>query len=186
VQIFLVRHGRPTVLDTSPISGFELGRWVAQYNECGVDRAYPPPEAASRVVASAEIVVASNLRRSVESAEWLAPSADVEIDPELREAVLPDSVGISLRLPPGAWVVLARVAWWLNWCQSVEAVKSTRQRAERVADRLCALAKDHRCVAVVGHGVFNWFIAAQLARRSWRGPRRLPSGHWAVAEFVPR
>src|SRR5215467_233535 len=143
MQIILVRHGRPTPVDRTRISGFELGHWVAEYNECGLDRDYPPPEAASQLVAAARLVIASNLRRCVESAAWLAPSADVHIDPELREAALPDSVGIPVRMRPDVWVVVARIAWWLNCCQSVEPVKSARQRAERAADRLCALAQEH-------------------------------------------
>ena len=171
VEILLVRHG-PVSLARSPISGREIGRWVAHYNECSIDRTYAPPEAVSRLVASAGRVVTSNLRRCVESAAWLAPSADIQIDPELREAALPDSLGTSVRMWPGPWIVLARLAWWLNWRQSVEP------------ERLCLLAREHRSVAVVGHGIFNRFIARQLSRRGWCGPAMLPTAHWAIAKFT--
>jgi broad specificity phosphatase PhoE len=138
----------------------------------------------SRLVASAGRVVTSNLRRCVESAAWLAPSADIQIDPELREAALPDSLGTSVRMWPGPRIVLARLAWWLNWRQSVEPVRGARQRARQAAERLCSLAREHRSVAVVGHGIFNRFIARQLSRRGWCGPAILPTAHWAIAKFT--
>jgi broad specificity phosphatase PhoE len=138
----------------------------------------------SRLVASAGRVVTSNLRRCVESAAWLAPSADIQIDHELREAALPDSLGTSVRMWPGPRIVLARLAWWLNWRQSVEPVRGARQRARQAAERLCSLAREHRSVAVVGHGIFNRFIARQLSRRGWCGPAILPTAHWAIAKFT--
>jgi broad specificity phosphatase PhoE len=184
MEIFLVRHGRPARLDKKPISGHDIGQWVTRYNEAGIDRACRPPASASRLVASAGCVVASNLRRSVESAALLNPSLDVHIDPELREAVLPHSLGVSVRLPPDVWVVLARVAWWFDWCCSEETVDATKQRAGRSADRLCLLAREHGSVAVVGHGMFNRFVARELKRRGWRGPTMLPRAYWAVSRFM--
>jgi broad specificity phosphatase PhoE len=186
MEILLVRHGRPEGLVRNPISSRDVGQWVRRYNESGIDQRLMPPESVSRLVASAGCVVASNLRRSVESAAVLAPSRDVHIDPELREAVLPDSLGISVRMPPDVWVVLARVAWWLDWCRSEETVDATRRRAGRAADRLSVLAREHESVAVVGHGMFNWFIARELVKRGWRGPMMLPGAYWAWARFMPR
>src|SRR5262245_36775461 len=105
MEIFLVRHGRPEGLVRIPISGRDIGQWVTRYNESGIDQRLMPPESVSRLVASAGCVVASNLRRSIESAAILAPSRDLHIDPELREAVLPDSLGVSVRMSPDVWVV---------------------------------------------------------------------------------
>jgi broad specificity phosphatase PhoE len=89
------------------------------------------------------------------------------------------------RMPPGVWVVLARLAWWVNIGGASESVAATRRRASRVAERLCALAAENRAVGVVGHGMFNRFIAAQLRKRGWRGPAFLRTAYWAVARFVP-
>jgi broad specificity phosphatase PhoE len=184
MKIILVRHGRPASLERSPISGRDLGLWVTRYNELGIARDVPPPESVVRLVATARCVVASDLRRSIESARWLTSSSDVRIDPGLREAALPESLRVSVRMPPGLWVVLARIAWWLRWCHSEETVDAVQQRAVRAADRLCALAGEHGSVAVVGHGMFNRFIARELVRRGWRGPTWLPAAHWTVATFM--
>jgi broad specificity phosphatase PhoE len=184
MEITLVRHGKPAALTAATISGHDVGQWARRYNELGITRELEPPESVRRLVSSARWVVASDARRSIESADWLASPCEVRIDADLREAALPDSMGMSMRMFPGAWVVIARVAWWLNWCRSSETVEATRHRARRATDRLCALAGEHGSVLVVGHGVFNRFIATQLLRRGWRGPRLLPRAYWAAARFT--
>ncbi len=127
--------------------------------------------------------MSSDLRRSVESACWLCPERPVHVDAELREGTLPESLCAPLRLPPAAWVVIARIAWWLNCCRSPETRGATRERAARVADRLTALASAHGSLLVVGHGMFNRFVAAELRKRGWRGPGRLPGSLWGAARF---
>jgi broad specificity phosphatase PhoE len=186
MRIVLVRHGKPDGVRTGAISGLDIGQWVRRYNEVGITRELPPPARARELASSARCMIASDLPRARESAAWLAASKDVRVDRELREAGLPESLHISVRLSPGAWVVLARVAWWLNLCQSEETIAMTRQRAGRVADRLGVLAAAHGSVLAIGHGMFNRFVARQLLRRGWRGPKPLPSGYWAVAQFDRR
>jgi len=183
MRIVFVRHGKPGAMSTAPITGRNVGQWVRQYNDVGITRELAPAAAVRELASSARCVVTSDLPRAKESAAWLSASKDVRVDPELREAALPDSLGISIRLSPGAWVVLARVAWWLNWCETEETLALTRQRASRVADRLEALAAEYGSVMVVGHGMFNRFVASQLLRRGWRGPSMLPRAYWAMAQF---
>ena len=186
MQIVLVRHGKPGAVSAAPITGHGIGEWVRRYNDVGITRELPPPAVVRELAASARCVVASDLPRARESAAWISASKDVRVDPDLREAVLPESLGMSIRLSPGAWIVLARVAWLLNWCESDETMAVTRERAERVADRLAALAAEHGSVLAVGHGMFNRFVASQLRRRGWRGPRRLPHRYWSIARFDKR
>jgi broad specificity phosphatase PhoE len=144
----------------------------------------PPPDDLLAIAAETPCIVASDLRRARESAAWLAGATPVRVESELREAPLPESLGVPLRLPPGAWVVLARVLWLLNAGAAVESVAQTRQRAQRVADRLEALAVEHDSVMAVGHGMFNRFVASALRRRGWHGPRHLPRPYWAAAPFT--
>ena len=183
LRIVLVRHGKPGAVSVAPIAGHDIGRWVRHYNETGITRELAPPSDLCDLATSAGCVLVSDLRRATESAAWLAASRDVQVDPELREAALPESLPISKRLSPGTWVVLARVAWWLNWCESDEPIAIFRQRADRVADRLGALAAEHGSVMAIGHGMFNRFVASRLRQRGWRGPRVLPRAYWAVAQF---
>jgi broad specificity phosphatase PhoE len=168
--------------DTAAIAGHELGAWVRRYDHAGITREVPPPEPVRQLAVFSGCVVASDLPRSIESATWL--THQVQIEPDLREAGLPDGIGVSLRLHPAAWVAIARIKWWLKWGSSVETVAAARDRARRATDRLCELAAEHDTVLVVGHGLFNRFIAAYLRKRGWRGPRVLPSAYWATAQFI--
>jgi broad specificity phosphatase PhoE len=182
VEIVLARHGRPLVNDIAPIAGAELGRWVRHYDRCGIDRGTAPPDTLRRLAAAAGCVLSSDLPRSIESAAWLSDRA--ETHPELHEAALPDRIRISIRMHSGVCVALARVMWWLNLGRSAETIADTRQRANRVADRLCLLAAEHQSMLVIGHGMFNRFVAACLRRRGWRGPKMLPRDYWSTARFA--
>jgi broad specificity phosphatase PhoE len=184
MEIVLVRHGKPAAVPSELIAGHEIGRWCARYDSLGISRELPPPAALQRLMITMRCVVASNLKRSVESAEWFAPPGEIRIDPDLREAALPQSLWVPIRMPPGVWVVLARLAWWVNIGSARESLATTRSRASRVAEGLCALALEKGTVGVVGHGAFNRFIATQLRRRGWRGPPVLPIAYWAIARFV--
>jgi broad specificity phosphatase PhoE len=184
VEIVLVRHGEPAPSTRSPITGRDIGRFARAYNALGLSKTSLPPAETQELAALSPCVVCSDLRRSIESAQYLAPGRDIEIDPELREASLPDSLDIPLTLPPGAWLVIARVAWWLNVGRAADSLAQTRVRASLATDRLCARADLRGSVLVVGHGMFNRFIAAELKRRRWRGPTLLPWAYWAAAQFT--
>lgn len=183
-EIILVRHGKPGRLPGDMIAGDRIGCWVRDYDKVGISRDLVPPDAVQHAASESSCLVASDLPRSIESALWLSPADRVRIEPGLREAVLPHSLGLRLQLPPAAWVIIARVAWWLDLCPSPESIAATRQRAAAAANRLSELSKQHRRVLVVGHGMFNRFVATQLLQRGWRGPRHMPVGYWGLARFV--
>ncbi len=181
--IALARHGRPIWPTSRPISGRDLGDWVRRYNDTGIVRSVAPPVSLRQLAASSLCVLASDMRRSIESAAWLVPPGAVRIDPDLREAGLPEAIELSIRMSPRAWVVIARALWWLNLCVASETIGATRRRAVKMADRLCVLAGKHDGVLVIGHGMFNRFVALELLKRGWQGPRVLPAGYWATATY---
>jgi broad specificity phosphatase PhoE len=186
VRIVLVRHGRPAGVETIAIPGRSVGEWVRDYDRVGIDGDAAPPQRSRQLSAAANVIVASDLRRARESAASLAGTRTVDLDSDLREAPLPASLGTSLKLPPGVWIVIARLAWLLNLGGASESLAETRMRAARMADRLIARAAEHGSVMAVGHGMFNRFVARELRRLGWRGPRAMPGGYWSAAEFEPR
>lgn len=185
LRIVLARHGRPDANadDRRTISGTEIGRWYRRYNELGIVHTVDLPAPLREAAVSAGCIVASDLRRAVESAVLLAGPERVQIVQDLREVGFPETLNVAARLSPGAWVIIARIAWLLRRCDSAETVSATRQRAARVADQLCDLAQAHNSVVVVGHGWFNRFVATELRKRQWRGPRMLPTGYWSSATY---
>ena len=184
LEIVLARHGRSEFSVGSWVAGGSLGDLVRRYDEAGITRATGPPPALVALAARSQCVVASDLKRAVESAQVLAAGKEVVVDPGLREARLPDSLGLSVSLPPAVWVVIGQIAWWMNLSTSAETIAATRLRASRAAEALESRAEQHGSVLVVGHGMFNRFIAAHLRQRGWQGPRVMPSAHWSSVSYV--
>jgi len=74
MRIVLVRHGKPSGVDTRPISGRDLGRWVRHYDESGITKELPPPLGAREATSAAGCVLVSDLLRAKQSAAWLVAS----------------------------------------------------------------------------------------------------------------
>lgn len=185
LEVVLARHGRPDLPPVLPrITGRELGGWERRYNDAGIAGSPPPPLSLQQLATGCGCIVASDLERARQSAARLAGGRDIVIEPLLREACLPSSLGCPIRLPARSWVVIGRVAWWLGAGAPAETLAATRQRAQRAAESLVALAEQHGTVLVVGHGTFNRFLATRLRRMGWRGPRLLPVPYWSSARFV--
>jgi broad specificity phosphatase PhoE len=98
----------------------------------------------------------------------------VQTDGDFREAGLPESIPIPITLPPSACVVIARGLWWLNWCDADETIAKARERASRGTGMLVALARQHGSVMLVGHGMFNRFLAALHYTSRSRAPSPEP------------
>ena len=99
LEIALARHGKSEFSVGRWISGSSLRDLVRRYDEAGINRATGPPPALVALAARSQCVVASDLKRAVESAQVLAAGREVVVDPGLREACLPDSLGLSVSLP---------------------------------------------------------------------------------------
>lgn len=186
-RIVLVRHGRPDLAGDlrRAMSGRDIGRWYRAYDAAGIVD-HPGPSAALRATAedSACCVVASDARRARESAARLIAPERVRIEPLLREVGFPDAIPVGLRLPPGAWVLIARGLQELRRrTADAEGVHATRARAALAVDRLAGLAGEHDTLVVVAHAWFNRFLARELRHRGWTGPRWPPTGYWSTATY---
>ena len=140
--------------------------------------------AAVKVGEAAGYLVTSDARRARESAALIAGGRQVHVDPDLREAALPESLPFPLPLRPATWAGLARIAWLLDWCESAEDVAAARARAARTASRLGELSRMYGTVVVVGHGFFNMLIARELRRTGWDGLRRPPRRYWSMVAYT--
>ncbi len=156
-----------------------------RYNEAGI-RSKPRPSAPLRQQAgSAGVIVCSDARRAVESVRALDSAREPLIDPLFREAGLPLDTWLPLRLGFDTWVLIAGIAWFWGWSAGTESLAEARSRARIAARRLIHLSTAHRSVMLVGHGVFNALIAAELQRRGWQGPLWRPTASpWESATYA--
>ncbi len=186
--IVLVRHGRIAWSFLTLIPGYALKEWRRGEDAAPLDTSYRPPRGGEleRLIATAAALVASPLRRSLESARLLAPAAEPLIDARFREAELPAAIRSGVRLPAKVWASLARAAWFAGWADGVESFRDARARATSAAAILCEHAETRGAVALVGHGLMNILIAGQLRAAGWRGPRLPSQRHWGYAVYDGR
>ena len=182
-KIVLMRHGEPTSRYSAWIAGREFGEWVRSFDRGGIKEAMLIPDEVRQLASTIGLVISSDLLRATQSAARLARKT--VIDPDLREAGLVDSFRTSFRAPVSLWLAAARLAWRLDVTSSQEPIAAARARAQRVTDNVISLAREHRSVLVVGHGVFNSLIARRLRALGWSGPLMPPSRYWSVATYRP-
>jgi broad specificity phosphatase PhoE len=185
LQIVLARHGRPDlpVEVRRYICGREIGRWYRRYDESGIVAGVDAPEALRAAARAAGCIVASDTRRAIESATRLTAADAIRIEASLREVGFPESLRSSLRLSPHVWVLIARASQMLDRDDDEGGRAAVRARAAIAAGALVRLAGEHQRVVAVGHGWFNRFIARELRRQGWQGPRLVPTAYWSSVTY---
>ena len=183
--IILVRHGKPNCDNDTPVAGSAFAQWLRTYNEAPLDPAAGPPWALSDQARSVSLIVASPLRRSLESADLLAPSVPRLTEAFFREVGTPGSFTSAVALNPHFWSRLARAAWLCGWSPDCESFSEARARARLAATQLIHLAEQYGSVMLVGHGVFNLLIARNLRRLRWAGPGWPRGSYWWSVTFLP-
>lgn len=184
VEIILARHGIPACDFTTPIPGNGLAHWLASERDAAVDPTQRPSAELERRIRNAGCVIASPLRRSIESVRLLAPSIVPLIDEHFQEPPLPSAIESRLRLSPRLWTGLARSAWFCGWSAGVESFKAARARAAEGVRILIGHAESQGSVVLLGHALINILIARQLRAVGWEGPWFPPPRHWGFAVYV--
>ena len=170
----------------TPIPGHGLAQWLEGERDAALEPVQRPPPGADleQLIRDARCLIASPLRRSIESARLIAPAVVPLIDDHFREPALPCAITSRLRLRPAVWTTLARTAWLCGWSAGVESFKAARTRAAAAAQILIARAEAAGSVALLGHGFMNILIAGRLRAVGWKGPRFPPPRHWAFGVYV--
>ncbi|MFP5390481.1 MAG: histidine phosphatase family protein [Gammaproteobacteria bacterium] len=185
-SITLMRHGRPVCAQDGWVGAQAFADWIARYDAAEVAPA-GVPEGARAAAADAVHVVCSELPRALTSVAALGRVPSL-CDARFGEAALPWAPWRGLRLPVAAWAGVARLLWLAGWSGQVESRRAARLRAAWCARRLAELAADGP-VLLVGHGIMNRMIAAELCAGGWescgRAGARYRSGYWSAQRFAP-
>lgn len=198
MKIILLRHGEPDMTAWSRrkrLSAEEFWLWVDAYNWAPLVEAVEveksasdkgaatgPDTALKELASSADFLVCSSLRRSIDSAELLQRQPDI-MDPLFREAELPAITWRWLKLSANAWLLLSRLLWFLGASKHVESFALMRRRASLAAAQLIAYGAEHQQIVVVGHGLFNRFLAKALIAGGMRGPKKTASHYWQYSLY---
>ncbi len=178
MQIILLRHGKVNGPPISILSAENFSEWVYAYDNNELDSSSKPTEDARHIVTNANAVVCSDLPRSIESAKILGVE-DINLCHSLfNEAGLPVAKWKYPKLSVRIWVIIFRIIWLFGYSKNSESFTETKVRASKASAKLIEIAEEHQSVVFIGHGIFNHFVAKELKKQGWIGPRSSSKKHW--------
>jgi len=179
MEIVLLRHGKPNIPSLSKLSASAFCEWVKDYNASGLSVSSKPTNKALVRTSDCNVIICSNLPRSIESGKALNAGKIILSDSIFNEAGLPSTSWQKLKLSPKFWAVFFRVLWLLGFSRNSESFKEAKTRATEAVKILVKLANEHEKVMFVGHGVYNRILANELRKNGWQGPKNPGSKHWS-------
>jgi broad specificity phosphatase PhoE len=185
-SITLARHGRPSLTRYLDLDWEGYEEWWKAYDESGLAPGQTPSKALIQAAADAELILASPLRRALETAHAIAPGRVVETEALFVEAPLPPPrYPRFVKMNPSSWGWgwHARVFWWMGFSRGQETRDEAKLRAAHAVDKVIALAESGRDILICGHGWFNRMMRPELTRRGWRCTRDGGDGYWSFRRY---
>ncbi len=178
MRILLIRHGQPHIALSPRTSHAGFADYIDAYEQAGLSPSNLPPEELRDLVLELDHVFTSGVPRSQQSAERLAPHAELVADPLFAEAPLasPPIPLLTMRVPK--WAVVSRILWHAGFHPEIENPRAAAKRAGKAADILIARAKKSGVTALVAHGYFNWMIGRDLVRRNFTRTGSHQARYW--------
>ena len=181
MRITLLRHGKPDFDWQRSVKGSDFRSLESAYDASGI--VGHPPEESQNLIYQHRCIVCSDLPRSIQSAKALGASAIHFSSQMFREMNLPYFDNVPIRLPLKYWVVLLRGLWFLGFSQNTDSISVAKSRAIRASENLIELAAEHQSVLFVGHGFINHYVAKELLRNRWTGPRSPGKKYWQFGTY---
>jgi broad specificity phosphatase PhoE len=185
MEISLIRHGKSKLTKNGRMTCEEFNYWVEEYDNNGVFEKDAYPIETLEKIAKANIVITSDLKRSIDTARLLNPNLKLISDPLFHETELPiPSSNIwGLKISPSSWVVILRCLWFMGYSSGCESLSNAKTRAEKASEILVEYAREYRYVVLVGHGFFNMLVAKELQKMGLEGKKKANSKHWYATTY---
>ncbi|MFK2824087.1 histidine phosphatase family protein [Bacillus sp. B190/17] len=188
MEIILIRHGKSSHTDTMGMTCSQFSKWINDYDAAGITKELSIPQQTKKKAQEAKLIVTSNLKRSIQSAQRLNIHAPIVSDSLFREAEMPVAAlsFFPMKAPPSFWAFFYRCAWLAGYKGNKESMKEAQQRAVKASEQLIHLAAQYDQVLVAGHGIFNRMIARELKRAGWSGAKKTSRKHWDCTIYTLR
>lgn len=183
--IAIARHGKPALSRAVRLSRYQYRDWWRMYDAGGLAPGQSPPLVLRQLGEQADLVLASTLRRAVETAQAVSGSKPIVQEELFVEAALPPPP-LAGQYNPGAWGVMARAAWWLGISGEEESRKEAEARARKAALFLIAKAEAGENVLLLAHGWFNRMIRPHLREQGWACRSDGGDKYWSHRLYMPR
>ena len=175
-QVVLFRHGKVDIENNKKISAFDFKDWIKEYNNCDIvfDKTALKDK---EIVGNADIIICSNLKRSIQSAKIFNKEISIS-DDIFNEAEISYARWSMLKLSPNMWLIIFRILWFFGYSRNCESYKDTKQRAKKASLELVKLSKEHDKIILFGHGIFNRLILKEMISKGWKNTKKLESKNW--------
>ena len=183
MKIVLLRHGKPDLAHGTSLHTREIPGFIQAYDAAGITLDQPPTEEAIEQAGACKLVVCSNLFRSTESARALGANDKLVTDADFREVGMPYPLWPPLRLPLNLWATVLRLIQLAGYQRNGESISGARLRVRAASKKLVASATEHGSVLLVGHGYMNRFLARELLKRGWVGPKTPGHEFWQCSTY---
>ncbi|WP_415811434.1 histidine phosphatase family protein [Litorimonas haliclonae] len=181
--LVIARHGKPSLSRKVYMTWQGYRDWWIRYDEGGIVQGQRVPPKLLFWVNQADLIIASPLKRAIESAE-LAAGREVDIiDDHLIEAALPSPPLGKFKMRPKSWGTAARIFWYFGWSDGLESHTEARARVEIMCDRLADYATDGKIVYVSAHGWINRMLKGSLIKRGWKMRSQNGDLHWSFRRY---
>lgn len=185
-RIILIRHGQPHIALSPPTDRRGFAGYIDDYEEAGLDPSSLPPQELHDLLQELKTVFTSGKPRSHQSAQRLAPHAQLVADPLFVEAPLaaPPIPLLAMRVPK--WAVVSRILWHVGFHPKIENAWAAGRRAQQAADMLATRARVDGTAALVAHGYFNWMIGRRLLRQGFTRTGTHQARYWNTVIYEER
>lgn len=165
MEIYLVRHGRPTSSHNNKVTSGEFKQWVYDYNQSLVSHDSRPTERLHEICEDA-FIVSSDLPRATDSARIATLRAPDHVSKLYREMDIP-YYKLPFNLKAFTWVYLNRALWTLGVKGRFESYSNAKKRTRKAMYELITLAEQHKCIVVFSHGYFNIHLRKYMQKEGW-------------------
>ncbi|MEO1554488.1 MAG: histidine phosphatase family protein [Pseudomonadota bacterium] len=144
----------------------EYRDWWQRYEAGSLASDQTVPSRLIAEVKDVDLVLSSERKRAIETAEWATEGRSPEPFPDFNEAPLPPPRFKTRKYLPKTWNILARAFWLRGHALDGESVTQARERAFEAAQRLHQSAEG-KSVYLAAHGWFNRMLRRPLRELGW-------------------
>ena len=179
-DITLLRHGTVDIKNYNSISANDFGDWIHEYNTSNIHSELPNKDEVFNILDSADIILCSKLKRSVDSI-LLFDKRATYINELFNEVELPYFSWNLIRLKPSTWLIIFRILWFLGYSKNVESYSKAKNRAKLATKMLIDLSRNGKSVTLMGHGLMNRLIIKELLASNYNKIRSTGSKNWSYS-----
>ena len=183
MKIILMRHGRPLLhleaIKNQRKSPAETGEVIRNYEFSELAPQQKIPIASMDIAHACAVSFSSSMHRAIGSVQMLGLANDVVIHACFAESAHPYLNWRWPKLRFFTWCILFRVAWLMGFAKNGEAISIARDRAQQSAGKLQQAAQKEQTVLLLGHGIMNHLIVAQLKKLGWQKTLSTDRDYWS-------